>query len=62
MIDQRLWNGERPKQAVAGTLYHAGTGRTVSHPVYVLSVDNFERAEQAIALCLANGLLAPAVR
>ena len=60
MQDERLWRGERPKRAKGGTLYHAATGRTVSSDTYVLSVDNFERAEQAIALCLAHGLLAAA--
>ena len=56
-----LWHGERPRCAPAGTLY-GPTGRTVSHDTYVLSVENFERAEQAIALCLAHGLLAPTRR
>lgn len=59
MYDERLWHGARPVRAPAGTL--AGpTGRTVTHDVYVLAPENFERAEQAIALCLANGLLEPA--
>ena len=56
----KLWHGERPRCAPGGTLYHAATGRTVDNPVYVLDEMNFERAEQAIALCLANGLLGPA--
>lgn len=55
----RLWHGAAPRKALAGTLYHAGTGRTVSHDVYVLAPANFERAEQAIALCMAHGLLQP---
>jgi len=59
MIDARLWMGERPKCAPPGTLTGPG-GRTVTYPVYVLSPENFDRAEQAIALCLAHGLLAPA--
>lgn len=58
--DAALWLGARPKRAPGGTLYHAATGRTVSHDVFVLDTVNFERAEQAIALCLAHGLLAPA--
>lgn len=58
MVDERLWFGERPKRAPAGTLT-GPTGRTVTYDVYVLSAENFDRAEQAIALCLANGLLAP---
>jgi hypothetical protein len=58
----RLWLGERPRCAKPGTLYHAPTMRTVSHEVFVLDRANFERAEQAIALCMANGLLAPAQR
>lgn len=57
--DERLWHGERPKLAPPRTLRHAITGDMVDHPVYVLSAENFERAEQAIALCLANGLLGP---
>ncbi len=52
-----LWRGDRPRRAEPRTLYHVATGRTVDHPVYVLTPDNFERAEQAIALCLANGLM-----
>ncbi len=53
-----IWNGGRPKCAPAGTLV-GPTGRTVTHPVYVLSPDNFERAEQAIAACMAHGLMGP---
>lgn len=56
---EMLWNRERPREAPGGTLYHSGTGKTVSHPVYVLTPDNFERAEQAIALCMARGLMGP---
>lgn len=56
---ERLWHGARPRCAAGGTLYHAATGRTVSHDVYVLDPANFERAEQAIALAMAHGLLAP---
>lgn len=59
MVDERLWLGERPRQAPAGTLY-GPTGKCVSYPVHVLTVANFERAEQAIALCLAHGLMVPA--
>ena len=55
--DDQLWLGARPACAPAGTLVNRSTGRSVSHPVYVLSPDNFDRAEQAIALCLAHGLL-----
>lgn len=55
---ERLWFGARPKMAPAGTLL-GPTGRTVSHDVFVLHPDNFERAEQAIALCMAHGLLGP---
>lgn len=57
MIDARLWHGARPRCAPAGTLLNATTGRSVTHDVYVLDPANFERAEQAIALCLAHGLL-----
>lgn len=56
--DDRLWHGARPRMAPARTL-RGPTGRTVDHDVYVLSPANFERAEQAIALCMAHGLLAP---
>lgn len=56
--DGCLWHGARPRCAPAGTLT-GPTGRTVSYPVYVLDEANFERAEQAIALCMAHGLLAP---
>ena len=62
MQDERIWRGARPRCAPAGTLVNGTTGRSVTYPVYVLSVDNFERAEQAIALCLVHGLLAPADR
>lgn len=58
MYDQRLWHGARPRCAPAGTLRGPGF-RTVDHDVYVLAPENFERAEQAIALCLAHGLLPP---
>lgn len=54
-----LWRGERPRMAPPRTLYHLSTGATVEHPVYVLDEANFERAEQAIALCLAHGLPLP---
>lgn len=57
--DAAIWRGARPARAPAGTLT-GPTGRRVGYDVYVLSPDNFERAEQAIALCLAHGLLAPA--
>lgn len=60
MIDARIWLGERPKRAPGGTLVHGVTGRSVTHDVYVLDPANFDRAEQAIALCLAHGLLPPA--
>lgn len=60
MHDARLWHHSRPRRAPGGTLLNARTMRGVNHDVYVLSPENFERAEQAIALCLANGLLAPA--
>lgn len=62
MYDERLWLGARPKRAPAGTLLNATTGRGVDHEVYVLSPANFERAEQALALCLAHGLLVPGTR
>lgn len=42
----------------AGTLI-GPRGRTVDHDVYVLVPENFERAEQAIALCMAHGLMGP---
>ena len=58
--DERLWHGERPRLAPPRTLQHALTGGTVDQPVYVLTEANFDRAEQAIALCLAHGLLRPA--
>lgn len=54
----RLWHGARPALAPPGTLFGPG-GRCVSFPVHVLTEANFERAEQAIALCMAHGLLAP---
>ena len=57
--DPQIWNGERPKCAPARTLQHALTRRVVDYPVYVLDEVNFERAEQAIALCMAHGLLGP---
>lgn len=60
MKDARLWFGEAPRRAPAGTLLNATTRRGVTHDVYVLAPENFDRAEQAIALCLAHGLLAPA--
>lgn len=56
MQDERLWLGGRPACARAGTLV-GPTGGTVTHDVYVLTPANFERAEKAIALCLAHGLL-----
>ena len=56
--DDQLWHGERPRQAPAGTL-RGPTGRTVDYPVHVLTPENFDRAEQAIALCMAHGLLGP---
>ena len=59
MIDERLWLGERPRSVPPGMLT-GPTGRTTRYEVYVLTADNFDRAEQAIALCLAHGLLAPA--
>lgn len=59
MYDARLWLGERPKRAPAGTLLNATTMQGVTHDVYVLDPANFDRAEQAIALCLAHGLLPP---
>ena len=62
MPDERIWFGERPRRSPGGTLYNASSGRTVTHDVYVLSPENFERAEQAIALCLAHNLLAAAPR
>lgn len=55
----QLWYGERPRMAPAGTLQHRLTGGTVDYPVFVLTQANFDRAEQAIALCLAHGLLRP---
>lgn len=55
----QIWRGERPRQAPPRTLYLLATGATVDYPVYVLDEANFERAEQAIALCLANGLPLP---
>lgn len=58
--DERLWHGDRPRMAPARTLQHARTGQSVDYPVYVLTAANFDRAEQAIALCLAHGLLRPA--
>lgn len=54
-----LWHGARPKMAPAGTLT-GPTGRTVTYDVFVLHPDNFDRAEQAIALCIAHGLMRPA--
>lgn len=60
VADDRLWHGERPKCAPPRTLQHARTGRSVDYPVYVLTAANFDRAEQAIALCMAHGLLQPA--
>lgn len=57
--DPQLWNGERPRMAPPRTLQHALTGRMVDYPVFVLDEVNFERAEQAIALCMAHGLLQP---
>lgn len=57
---ERLWHGERPKLAPPRTLQHAITGGMVDYPVYVLTAANFDRAEQAIALCLAHGLMVPA--
>lgn len=59
MYDDRIWHHERPRMAPAGTLLNARTMRGVTHDVYVLAPENFERAEQAIALCLAHGLLEP---
>lgn len=59
MPDPQLWDGERPKRAPAHTLAHGVTGRSVPYPVYVLDEVNFERAEQAIALCMAHGLMQP---
>ncbi len=59
ITDTALWNGERPRCAPPRTLQHALTGRSVDYPVYVLDEVNFERAEQAIALCMAHGLLGP---
>lgn len=61
MQDERLWLGARPRCAPAGTLV-GPTGRTVSHDVYVLDPANFDRAEQALALCLAHGLMQAAPR
>lgn len=55
-----LWHGARPKLAPPRTLQHAITGQVVDYPVHVLTAANFDRAEQAIALCLAHGLLQPA--
>ena len=55
-----LWRGERPKLAPPRSLQHAITGGMVDYPVYVLTEANFDRAEQAIALCLAHGLMQPA--
>lgn len=57
--DPQIWDGERPRMAPPRTLQHALTGRMVDYPVFVLDEVNFERAEQAIALCMAHGLLAP---
>ena len=62
MFDDRLWHGPRPKRAPGGTLLNATTMRGVGHDVYVLAPENFERAEQAIALCLAHNLLPPGHR
>lgn len=59
VADDRLWHGERPRMAPARTLQHARTGRTVDYPGHVLTPENFDRAEQAIALCMAHGLLGP---
>lgn len=59
---ERLWHGERPKMAPPRTLQHALTGQVVDYPVFVLTASNFDRAEQAIALCLAHGLMVPARR
>lgn len=58
--DERLWHGERPRRAPPRTLQHARTGQSVDYPVFVVTERNFDRAEQAIALCLAHGLLRPA--
>lgn len=54
-----LWRGERPRLAPPRTLQNARTGETAPYAVYVLDEANFERAEQAIALCLAHGLPLP---
>lgn len=55
-----IWHGAAPMRAPAGTLV-GPRGNTVDFDVYVLSAANFERAEQAIALCIAHGLMAPVV-
>lgn len=55
-VPTSLWHGAPPARAPAGTLV-GPTGRTVTHDCYVLAPENFERAEQAIALCMAHGLL-----
>lgn len=59
VADDRLWHSERPRMAPARSLQHARTGQSVDYPVFVLTPANFERAEQAIALCMANGLMGP---
>lgn len=58
VLTDELWNGERPRCAPPHTL-RGPTGRTVPRPVYVLDEDNFGRAEQAIALCMAHGFMGP---
>lgn len=58
-MNPALWHGERPRCAPPRTLQHALTGQVVDYPVHVLTAENFERAEQALALCLAHGLLPP---
>lgn len=59
--EAQLWHGRRPVVAPAGALRNTNTGQAVPFDVYVLSPENFERAEQAIALCMAHGLLGPTV-
>jgi hypothetical protein len=55
-IKRQAWHGARPILAPAGTIT-GPRGNTVDIDIYALSVENFERAEQAIALCLEHGLL-----
>lgn len=57
--DNEIWIGERPVRVAPGGVKSMHTGNTLTWPVHIVTEDNFARAEEAIRLCIENGLMAP---